>query len=413
MISLGNSGNMNGIRGVGRADFLKKKSRATVFAATAIALAGCSSFGAVGPSSKEIHNASSRSVDGAAVKIVELDQATSARLETASRQLPFSQVFGDVPAAGTIVGRGDQLSVQIWEAPPAVLFGTATKVGPASALAMPTASSNTMTIPSLLVDAEGTVPIPFAGNVRAAGRTPAEIARDIRSRLIGKAHDPQVVVTLAQNSTATVSVVGDVKTNSRVPLSPHGERILEVLAGAGGVEDRVDKAMIQITRDGRVASLPLTRIINDPAENIRLQPNDVVTALTKTLSFTVLGASGKNDEIEYEATGITLAQALGRMGGLKEDRANVRGVFVFRLERPELVGVTPGDGTRLTNDGLVPVIYRVDMSRAETLFLAQKFAVRDRDVLYVANAPLTDIQRFVQLLSSLVFPVIGVSQAIP
>jgi polysaccharide export outer membrane protein len=207
-------------------------------------------------------------------------------------------------------------------------------------------------------------------------------------------------------------VVGDVKTNARVPLSPHGERILEVLAGAGGVDDRVDKAVIQITRNGRVASLPLTRIINEPAENIRLQPNDVVTALTKTLSFTVLGASGKNDEIEFEATGITLAQAMGRMGGLKDDRANIRGIFVFRLEKPELVGVTPGAGTTLTRDGLVPVIYRIDMARPETLFLAQKFAVRDQDVLYISNAPIADIQRFMQLLSSMVFPVIGLTQTV-
>ncbi|MCL6697311.1 polysaccharide export protein [Sphingomonas sp. NSE70-1] len=380
--------------------------------ASAAALAGCTSFGASGPSSRDIHAASDKSVEGAAVRIVDLDQAVGARLDAANRHTPFSTLFGDLPASGTVIGRGDQLSVQIWEAPPAVLFGTSARVAPSSATSMPNASSNTQSIESLLVDADGSVPIPFAGNVRAAGRTPQQIAEDIRNRLAGKAHDPQVVVTLAQNSTATVSVVGDVKNNSRVPLSPHGERILEVLAGAGGVDDRVDKAMIQITRDGRVASLPLTRIINEPSENIRLQPNDVVTALTKTLSFTVLGASGKNDEIEFEATGITLAQAMGRMGGLKDDRANIRGVFIFRLERPEVVGVTPGDGTPLTREGLVPVIYRIDTARPETLFLAQKFAVRDSDVLYVSTAPITDIQRFMQLLSSLVFPIIGLTQTV-
>lgn len=409
MIIWGIREKMRGFRVVGRRQV--NWLRPLAIAATAL-VAGCSTFGASGPSSTEVHRASSRTVEGAAVRIIDLDHATAMHLDAANRQRPFSELFGDIPATGTVIGRGDQLTVQIWEAPPAVLFGTASRVAPASATAMPSATSNTQTIPGLLVDAEGTIPIPFAGNVRAAGRTPQQIAAEIRNRLIGKAHDPQVVVTLAQNSTATVSVVGDVKTNARVPLSPHGERILEVLAGAGGVDDRVDKAMIQISRDGRVASLPLARIINEPSENIRLQPNDVVTALTKTLSFTALGQTGKSDEIEFEATGITLAQALGRVGGLKDDRANVSGVFVFRLERPELVGVTPGDGTRLTSDGLVPVIYRVDLARAETLFLAQKFAIRDKDVLYVSNAPLTDIQRFMQLLSSMIFPVIGLTQTV-
>lgn len=411
MILRGISYKMHGFHGVGGGRLFPDRAKLAVLLATAV-LAGCSTFGAAGPSSREIHGASNRKIEGASVRIVDLDQAVGLRLDAASHQTSFSELFGDVPASGTIIGRGDQLTVQIWEAPPAVLLGSASRIGPASATAMPSASSNTLAIPSLLVDADGTIPIPFAGDVRAAGRTPLEIARDIRNRLIGKAHDPQVIVALAQNSTATVSVVGDVKNNARVPLSPHGERILEVLAGAGGVDDRVDKAMIQITRDGRVAALPLTRIINEPSENIRLQPNDVITALTKTHSFTVLGAGGKNDELEFEATGITLAQALGRMGGLKDERANPRGVFVFRLEKPELVGVTPGDGTRLTTDGLVPVIYRIDMTRAETLFLAQKFAVRDQDVLYVSNAPLTDIQRFMQLLSSLIFPAIGLSQTV-
>lgn len=411
IISFIDCGCMRGFSGIGGTGLLAKLVRLSVVVAS-VAVAGCSSFGAVGPSSRDIHNASSKTVDGAGVRIVDIDQAIGARLEAAYRQSPFSEVFGDIPPSGTIFGRGDQLTVQIWEAPPAVLFGSAALLAPSSALAMPSASSNTQTLPSLLVDADGTVPIPFAGNVPAAGRTPAEIARDIRARLAGKAHDPQVVVSRAQNNTATVSVVGDVKTNGRVPLSPRGERILEVLAGAGGVDDRVDKALIQITRNGRSTSLPMSRIIDDPAENIQLQPNDVITALTKTLSFTTLGASGTNSEIEFEATGITLAQALGRIGGLKEDRANVRGVFVFRLEQPEVVGVTPGDGTRLTNDGRVPIIYRVDMAKPETLFLAQKFAIRDKDVLYISNAPGADFQRFMQLLSSMVFPVIGLSQTI-
>lgn len=378
----------------------------------AAALAGCASFGATGPSSQDIRNASGRAVEGSIVKVVDLDQSTLQRIGEKDRQIPFSEIFGDVPISETIIGRGDMLTVEIWESPPAVLLGTAARVGPASALTMPSATSSKLAVPALLVESDGTIPVPFAGNVMAAGRTPVQVSRAIQARLAGKAHDPQVIVGLAQNNNTAVSVFGNVKVNGRVPLSPRGERILEVIAGAGGVDDNVDKAVIQLSRGGRVASLPLVRLINEPSENIRLQPNDVVTALTKTLSFTVLGATGKNDEIEFEATGITLAQALGRMGGLREERANIRGVFVFRLEKPALVGVTPGDGTRLTAEGLVPVIYRVDMGRAETLFLAQKFVVRDKDVIYVATAPLTDFQRFLNLLSSMVFPYIGLSQTI-
>ena len=171
-------------------------SKLAIFGVAA-ALAGCSSFSATGPSSQDINSASKKAVEGSLVKIVDLDQAIGARLDAASRHLPFSQVFGDVPATSTVVGAGDQLSVQIWEAPPAVLFGTASLLGSGSAVAMPSATSNSQTISSLVVEVDGSIPIPFVGRVRAAGRSPAQIASDIRSRLLGKAHDPQVVVTMS------------------------------------------------------------------------------------------------------------------------------------------------------------------------------------------------------------------------
>jgi polysaccharide export outer membrane protein len=386
--------------------------RFLLISVAAVLSGACSSLGSTGPSSRAINRSAGTSVDSAPIAIVDVDGAVAARLAQTNRAVPFSQLFGDGPAEGTVVGVGDQLSVQIFEAPPAVLFGGSLKVGGGAATAMPSGNATSLTIPTLLVEPSGTIPIPFAGNIRAAGRTPAQIASEIRSRLAGKAHEPHAIVTLAQNNNSTVSVVGDVKTNARVPLTPHGERVLEVLAGAGGVQDQVSKTMIQISRDGQVTALPMSRIISDPGENIRLRSNDIVTAMSKTLSFISLGAGGKNDEVEFEATGISLAQALGRIGGLKDDRANVRGVFIFRFEKPDVAGVAANENLRTTSDGRVPVIYRVDMSRPETLFMAQAFPVRDKDVLFVSSAPLADLQKFVSILTQTAFSFINISNQV-
>jgi polysaccharide export outer membrane protein len=145
-------------------------------------------------------------------------------------------------------------------------------------------------------------------------------------------------------------------------------------------------------------------VIKDPHQNIRLQPDDVVTALFQPYSFTALGATGRNEELPFEGTGITLAQALGRVAGLQDQRADVRGVFIFRLEDPSALGLAPGTEIRTTPDGKVPVIYRVDMKNPATFFIAQGFPIRNKDVLYVTNAPLAEVQKFVNVLSSTIFP---------
>jgi polysaccharide export outer membrane protein len=117
--------------------------------------------------------------------------------------------------------------------------------------------------------------------------------------------------------------------------------------------------------------------------------------------------------VNFEGTGITLAQALARVGGLKDDRANVRGAFIFRLEDPAAVDPAIVAGARRTPDGRIPVIYRIDMRDPATLFIAQGFPMRNKDVLYVSTAPLTDFQRFFGMISSVTFSLIGLGQAIP
>jgi polysaccharide export outer membrane protein len=91
----------------------------------------------------------------------------------------------------------------------------------------------------------------------------------------------------------------------------------------------------------------------------------------------------------------------------------VRGVFIFRLEDPAALDPALAASSQRTPDGKVPVIYRVNMNDPATFFIAQSFPVRNQDVLYVSSAPLTDIQKFVSIVSGLAFTVIGLGQAVP
>ena len=137
-----------------------------------------------------------------------------------------------------------------------------------------------------------------------------------------------------------------------------------------------------------------------------LQPGDVVTALYQPLSFIALGATGKNEEVVFEAQGISLAQALARSGGLQDQRADAKGVFIFRFEDPLVLGAT-GDNPQLMPDGTVPVIYRVDLKDPRSFFAAQGFPMRNKDVMYIANAPAAELQKFLNILTSVVFTATG------
>jgi polysaccharide export outer membrane protein len=368
---------------------------------------GCASLGAGGPSGRAIVAAQGRPLSGAAINVVGLTDEVARQLVAADRAERFSDLFGETAAMGSLIGRGDVLEISMWEAPPAVLFGSALGMG-TSALA----TSQSLSQPGQVVDENGLISVPFAGSIRAAGRTPAQIERDIVARLRGKANMPQAAVRLVRNQATNVTVVGDVPDSGRIPLTPKGERLLDVLASAGGARNDVSKTVVQLTRGDRVASMPLSAIIGDHRQNIVMRPDDIVSVSFKPYSFTAFGATGSNNELPFEATGISLAQALGRVGGLKDDRADIGGVFLFRLEQPALLGSHLPANARLTADGKLPVIYRLDLKSPASLFVAQSFPIRTGDVLYVSNAPMSDLQKFASMVSTIVFPAIGIRNAI-
>lgn len=362
-------------------------------------LAGCNPYG---PGRNSILSAGSvpsgPDQSASPIKVVEVDGAMATHFKAPEAWPAFSDVLSGAKPVGTVVGTGDALEVTIWEAPPAILFGAGaadTRIGSAISTARPT------TLPELLVGKDGVIPVPFAGLVQATGRTLREIEADITRRLRGRANAPQVSVRLVRNATSTVTVVGEVNQSARLPLSPRGERILDALAQVGGVKAPVNLTTIQVTRGGRSYRMAMSDIVERTENNVVLASDDIVTALYQPYSFTVLGAAGRNDEIRFEAFGITLSQALGRFGGLQDGRANPRGVFLFRWEDAEVAG-----GPR------IPVIYNFNLKDPAVYFLAQQFRMRDRDTVYVTNSPTAELQRFVGIVSQTILPVATVTSVI-
>jgi len=384
--------------------------RCALAVALTVAMGGCSSLGGSGPATgKIVEAAEQQSYADSPIQIVELNSATLDGLSGHRRASSFAEVFGQSAISDSVIGRGDVLDIAIWEAPPAVLFGRGSNSSDAN-----TGIDNAQRadVPQQRVGSDGSVTVPFVGKVAVEGRSPASIQREIVNRLRGKAHQPQAIVRLVDNQTRSVTILGEVASSQRMPLTARGERLLDAIASAGGTSQPVVKSTVQLARGSVTAVMPLQSVIADPAHNVTLRPDDIITVQHKPFSFVALGAVNQNAEIPFEGSGLTLAEGLGRVGGLNDSRADIRGVFVFRLEQPAALAKGLPEDARTTEDGRVPVIYRLRMDDPASLFAMQDFAIEDDDMLYISTAPGADLQRFIATLSSTVFSIVAVGNAL-
>jgi polysaccharide biosynthesis/export protein len=360
-------------------------------------LAACSMLPSAGPDTADIaHQYGQNPTPPFAL----VDLTTASMPATPVAEKGFAEWFGDTAGASDVlIGVGDGINIDIWETGSDPLFGSR------AVAAGGMAGSRGTSLPELTVAADGSVRLPFAGRIPVAGLTPAAAEQALTKALAGKTPEPQLMVRVRNNSSA-VTLIGDATGSTRVPLTARRERLLDVLASAGGVKAGAFETRIQLTRAGVTRSESLQTLLQSPRDNIPLMAGDVVVALRQPQSFTAFGATGRNAQIEFGAGQISLIEAVARTGGLLDSRADPRGVYLLRQEpRAALAGtgialpVTAADGT-------VPVVYQLDLMQAGSYFRAQRFMLRDRDILYVSSAATNELQKFLELVGLLSQPVI-------
>ena len=344
--------------------------------------------------------ASNASTSGGYV-IVDLDFATSDRIKTQPHQFLGSLVSGEAATMGGVIGPGDSLAVSIFE-PGGSLFGSGGgSVGTAGV------RSGNQTLPPVTVDLSGAVTVPFAGAIRVSGLTPTEAATAIRRALVGKVANPQVVVAMTENSYNTVTVLGEVRQPGRAPLETNAERIVDVIANRGGVARPSEDVLVTIRRDGQTFSAPLSVVMSDFDENIRLTRGDQINLVYTPRHFSTFGALGAVAQVEMGPGPLSLAGAISKVGGLDTNSANARSVLVFRFERPEVaaaLGLTQPETTRG-----VPVVYRLNLEEAEGLFIANNFLIQPNDIFYVPRSSSAELGKFFTLVRTLTGAIYDVS----
>ena len=125
---------------------------------------------------------------------------------------------------------------------------------------------------------DGMITIPLVGDVRAAGRTPGQLADSLAQGLARFVEVPRVTVAVGQANSSRFYVVGQVGKSGEFPLSGR-TTVLQGLALAGGFKEFAKPEGIVIVRQNQtVVPVNYKRIADgkDVAQNILLAPGDTI-----------------------------------------------------------------------------------------------------------------------------------------
>lgn len=379
-------------------------SKLVVLILGALALAGCA-LPSAGPTKSQVERSSDPTLDVYLVKVTPTVVRSLSQIKTDGFPGSF-RLQNHRPTVA--LQPGDVVGVSIYEAGGSPLFGNST--GGATTQLPSTAAQGT-SLPGQLIEPDGQILIPFVGRVRVAGRTPTQAADEIARLLAPETVKPQVLVSVLNNNSNTVSVGGEVNKAGLVPLTLRGERLLDVIAQAGGPRFPAFETDVRVMRGNTVASIPLQQVLISPPDNIVARPNDTVVLTRNPKTFVVLGAVTKVAQYGMESERVTLAEGIARAGGTMDAYGDLSGIYLLRNEPSALAraiiasdtaavdtAYVQTDETRNLSGPQTRVIYRVDLTQTNGYFFAQNIVLRDKDIVLVANAETAQIQKALTLL---------------
>lgn len=352
-------------------------------------LGACSTLPSSGPTGSQVKKAireTATTGTGPDIAIVEVGDV--AAFSPAAAPVEWSLPSMDPPPTD-MIGPGDVLSIYIYEAG-VPLFGGGAAAAELSGGGFDP-SVKVETLPPSRVDDNGNITIPYSGQLHVAGKTMIEVQGQIRNSLRNLSQDPQVLVNRQEIITNSVIVGGEVMRPGRLVLNTNRESMADVIALSGGYRGNAKDLVLRVKRGQSEARMRLNRVITGGGEDLLAYPGDRLTVLTEPMMFSVLGASGRVQQMPFTRDTMSVVEAIAAAGGPDTNSGDPEAVFVFRFEGPNR-----------TN----PVVYHFNMMKTQTFFLAQQFALRDDDILYFGNAKANQPRKFIQMISQLFSPIV-------
>lgn len=363
-----------------------------------LALAGCQAVPAEGPLARDIVSQAGLSPEelkraqAEVFELVDVDSRTARLISDHQANSLRRRFSAGGPVREPVVGAGDQLKIVIFEAGADGLFST---------------TESKQTPIDVVVQTNGMASIPYVGSIRLAGKTLEQVRQTIVDALKSKAVEPDVLVNMANTASRNLSVSGAVARSAVIPLGLVNETLIDVIARAGGASNQPYETYVNLTRGSVRGSVLLKSIIENPRENIYVQPGDQIYLIHDPRTFTILGSVKNAQRVPFGANDLNLLEAIALAGGSNEQTSDVRGYFVFRYEEPEIFSDLVGrerlaqliaKGLKPDREGRYPMVYRFNMENADSMIVGQTFPIKSRDVIYASRHPSVDLVKFLNII---------------
>lgn len=318
------------------------------------------------------------------------------------------------------IGKQDILSITVWEQPELTMVAGDTPV-------------------THVVGNDGRFYFPYAGKIRAEGKTGDTIREELEKKLKSFITKPQVSVVVANYRSQKAYISGAIAKPITLAINDLPLTVRDAISRSGGVTPRKYTGFATLTRKSGTINIDLNRMLkfNDNRQNFILRNGDRLHVIevdeesefqdslsyevrkqnainpirlrfelqkekelarlkkelerelkTEQAKVFVMGEVSKPGSVKYQVEdGMTLAEAINDAGSLKEETVNIKGIFVVRKES--------------ANDK-VPTVYQLPVRSVHSMLLAEQFNIRPRDIVYVTATPSIRWNRVLaQLLPSL------------
>lgn len=274
------------------------------------------------------------------------------------------------------IGPGDVIGILVFDHPELVFNGLPQTGG--------IDTSSVAPAPGYLVSNTGNLSFPYAGNLKATGLTIQELEDLLLQRLSKVFKNPQLSVRVASFRSKRAYIEGEVKAPGLLVFSDIPMTLPEAINRAGGLSATGDRSAITLTRNGRSTRIDMNALADagvDPTRII-LKNGDMVSVRSRDEGkVTVMGEVGIQNGVLMRNGRLSLNDALTEVGGVNLNTSDPRQIYVIR-NLPE------GGQT----------VFHLDARTASAIALADGFALKPKDVVFVDPVPLVVFSRVANLI---------------
>jgi polysaccharide biosynthesis/export protein len=337
------------------------------------ALAGCTGRlpGGAPVSEDILKQANEDTADFALYPVTRAFLPTAAHWPPTGKQENLSWIGASRGAKTQIIQPGDKLTLAIWDS------------GDNSLLT--SLDQKVVQLQDVTVAANGSIFMPYVGNISVIGLTPDLAREDLQAALEAIVPSAQLQLSMSEGRNNSVDLVSGVANPGTYPMPDRNYSVLGLISAGGGISSSLNNPQIRLMRGGNIYGTSIDRLLNNPNLDTLLRGGDRVFVEEDQRYFLSFGAAGKEALHIFTKDHVSAMDAVSIMGGLNDSKADPGGLLILR-EYPANAIATGVRGPRMTR-----VVFSVDLDSTDGIFSARRFQINPDDLIIATESPINDV----------------------